>query len=139
MSEDTKRNEDEDLISSAIGDFGKWQLFLTFALSLVNIPCTWHIFVTTFHSAKTDTLCARPANYNFMPWDLWKNCTGQNSDFCSMHDVRNSNFSESDLCRNYRNFNRIRCTNWEYDGRGEYLILFQIKYNLGTNKRIVYS
>lgn len=119
MSEDAKKKEEEDLISSAIGNFGKWQLCLTFALSLVNIPCTWHIFVPTFHSASKDTWCARSSFYEKIPLELWKNCTGQSQDFCSMYDVASKNLSGSDLCSSANNFDRVKCSSWEYGGEGE--------------------
>lgn len=122
MSEDTKKKEDDDLISSAIGDYGKWQLYLTFALSLVNIPCTWHIFVPTFHAASQETWCARPKTYEDVPPELWKNCTGQTSGdgYCSMFDVISRNLSESDLCKNSSDYERINCTSWEFDGEGKF-------------------
>lgn len=121
MIEDTKKKEDEDIISSAIGDYGKWQLYLTFALSLVNIPCTWHIFVPTFHSASRDTWCARTLTYSDVPPKLWKNCTGQTGDngFCSMFDVMSKNFTGSDLCRYSSDYERVNCTSWEYGGEGK--------------------
>lgn len=119
MSEDTKKGEEEDLISSAIGEFGKWQLCLTFALSLVNIPCTWHIFAPTFHSANREVWCSQPS-------ELWKNCTGQMHDFCSMYDVLTKNLSGSDLCKIASNFSRVKCTSWEYGGVGEYLMILKL-------------
>lgn len=119
MSAETKKNEDEDLISSAIGEFGKWQLYLTFALSLVNIPCTWHIFAPTFHSASRDTWCSRSKTYETVAPPVWKNCTGQMVDFCSMFNVI-SNLSGSDLCKYASNYSREKCTRWEYGGEGEF-------------------
>lgn len=50
----SKEEEEEDIISNAIGEFGRWQLLLTFILSLVNIPCTWHIFMPTFHARERE-------------------------------------------------------------------------------------
>lgn len=66
--------EESDHICDAIGGFGRWQLKLTFLLSLVNIPCTWHIFVPTFQAPATDDFwCARPSALNTLPSDLWIN------------------------------------------------------------------
>lgn len=136
MSEDATKNDDEDsprnskkcqkedLISSAIGDFGRWQLFLTFALSLVNIPCTWHIFVPTFHAASRDTWCSRTKSYENITPKMWINCTGQNSDFCSMYDLIYSNDTNSDLCTYANSSHRTTCANWEFGGVGK--IIFSI-------------
>lgn len=119
MSEEAKKNEEEDLVSSAIGEFGKWQLYLTFALSLVNIPCTWHIFAPTFHSERKDTWCSRPKAYENFPIDVWINCTGQTNDYCNMFNVSLTNLSGSDLCRDASEFGRVKCNSWEYSGEGE--------------------
>nr|CAI5859706.1 unnamed protein product [Callosobruchus analis] len=60
------RDEEDDVISNAIGEFGKWQLLHTFLLSLFNVPCTWHIFAPTFHAADRETWCARTPAYRFV-------------------------------------------------------------------------
>ncbi|KAJ1531582.1 hypothetical protein ONE63_000254 [Megalurothrips usitatus] len=68
--------EERDYICEAVGSFGRWQLKLTFLLSLVNIPCTWHIFVPTFQAASYDNYsCQRPAAFQDIPIDLWRNLT----------------------------------------------------------------
>lgn len=65
-----------DPISQSIGDFGRWQFLLTFLLSLVNFPCTFHIFSPTFEGASRNFWCARPDGYRDVPVDLWKNYSG---------------------------------------------------------------
>ncbi|RZF34669.1 hypothetical protein LSTR_LSTR017661 [Laodelphax striatellus] len=64
-----------DPISQSIGEFGRWQFLLTFLLSLVNFPCTFHIFAPTFEGAQRDFWCARPDGLS-MPVDQWKNVSG---------------------------------------------------------------
>ncbi|KAJ4445637.1 hypothetical protein ANN_12320 [Periplaneta americana] len=68
-----QEEEEDDPISQAVGEFGRWQLQLTFFLSLFNIPCTWHIFAPTFQQVSTDFWCARPPNLSELSVDVWKN------------------------------------------------------------------
>ncbi|XP_022192162.1 organic cation transporter protein isoform X2 [Nilaparvata lugens] len=64
-----------DPISQSIGEFGRWQFLLTFLLSLVNFPCTFHIFAPTFEGAQRDFWCARPPGRN-VAVDTWKSFSG---------------------------------------------------------------
>jgi hypothetical protein len=75
VSVKTKTDEEEadDPISQSVGEFGRWQLQLTFLLSLFNIPCTWHIFALTFQSLPSDYWCAIPLNLENISVDKWKN------------------------------------------------------------------
>lgn len=76
---DDKRpeKEHEDPVSMAIGEFGRWQAMLTIILSLLNLPCTWHIFVPTFQGADTDFWCTPPAGVlDRMSVEQWKNLSG---------------------------------------------------------------
>ncbi|XP_060526541.1 organic cation transporter protein-like isoform X2 [Cylas formicarius] len=115
--------EEDDTVSDAIGEFGKWQLLLTFLLSLVNIPCTWHIFAPTFHGARMDTWCARPERFHNVAPVLWKNCTEQTEDGCFLLDVFSKDtLSEMDLCRGNTGLKSIKCDAWEFAGPGETII-----------------
>lgn len=119
MSEVKKKpDEEEDVVSSTIGEYGKWQLLHTFILAFFNIPCTWHIFAPTFHLAETETWCARPPQFRDVAPKLWVNCTDQSDDFCSMVDVSAYNVTESDLCILPDNLRRVQCSSWEYGGEG---------------------
>lgn len=71
----TKTDEEEadDPISQYVGEFGRWQLQLTFLLSLFNIPCTWHIFALTFQSIRSDFWCAKPPYLGNISVGEWKN------------------------------------------------------------------
>lgn len=44
----TPEDDEEDPIADLIGNYGPWQLKLTFLLSLCSFPCTFHIFSPTF-------------------------------------------------------------------------------------------
>lgn len=77
---DEKRTEKihKDPVSTAIGEFGRWQAMLTILLSLLNLPCTWHIYVLTFQGADTDFWCMPqppPGILDKISLDQWKNLT----------------------------------------------------------------
>lgn len=132
MPDDKKKaleEQEEDIISKAIGEFGKWQLLVTFLLSLFNIPCTWHIFAPTFHSAERDTWCGRPDAFRDVAPSLWKNCTGQLADFCTVLDVVAANVTGSDLCARTSELDRVKCHAWEFGGRGRCKPFICLKFN----------
>ncbi|XP_030756002.1 organic cation transporter protein-like [Sitophilus oryzae] len=119
MPEESKKAEnEEDIISKSIGDFGRWQLLLTFILSLVNIPCTWHIFAPTFHSRDRDFWCEKPTQFQFVDFDQWENC--QSSDHCWITQTISDNIS--DLCTNNTDTTMVRCTNWLFAGEGSTIV-----------------
>jgi OCT family organic cation transporter-like MFS transporter 4/5 len=70
-----RKDETEDVVSLCIGEYGRWQLLVTFLLSLVNIPCTFHIFAPTFEAAHNPFWCARPPHFSHLPRQLWINLT----------------------------------------------------------------
>jgi hypothetical protein len=41
-------DEENDVIGSLIGEYGKWQFVMTFLLSLFQVPNTFHIYSPTF-------------------------------------------------------------------------------------------
>lgn len=57
---DTENGDDEadlDVISSLIGQFGRWQLLMTILLSLFQVPNTFHISSSVYQvSTNTQTL-----------------------------------------------------------------------------------
>ncbi|XP_025194418.1 organic cation transporter protein-like isoform X1 [Melanaphis sacchari] len=98
---DDKRTEKthEDPVSMAIGEFGRWQAVLTLILSLLNLPCTWHIFVLTFQGAETDFWCTPPSGVlNRISVDQWKNLSSVISESLT------TNVSVYDPCH-YRDIN----------------------------------
>ncbi|KAI4458533.1 solute carrier family 22 member [Holotrichia oblita] len=115
----TEEDEDNDAISMSIGKYGRWQLKLTFLLSLFNIPCTWHIFSPTFHAAEREAWCARPPNFSHVNPELWRNLTQPSGDLCMTIDTSQltswppSNTSDWPL---------IKCDKWEFAGEGETII-----------------
>ncbi|XP_066252579.1 organic cation transporter protein-like isoform X2 [Euwallacea similis] len=99
----SSEEEEEDIVSNAIGEFGRWQLLLTFLLSLVNIPCTWHIFVPTFHARHRDYVCLEPLG-----------CPSADSCWVSEQIVNGSCIDS--------NSTRFKCRNWEFKGNGSTII-----------------
>ncbi|XP_045499055.1 organic cation transporter protein-like isoform X1 [Colias croceus] len=62
-----------DVVSSVIGEYGRWQLMMTFLLSLFSFPCTFHIFLPTFTAKATKFWCERPDNLSTLPLENWIN------------------------------------------------------------------
>lgn len=112
-------DEENDIISKVIGEFGRWQLKHTFLLSLFNIPCTWHIFVPTFHSAERPTWCARTAQFKNVAPNFWKNRT-QPDGHCFIRNF--SGIDDDLLAASMDEFDLIKCTNWEFEGQGQTII-----------------
>lgn len=46
-----------DPVQTALGDFGWWQFWITFALSLLKFPIAWHQLAIIFLAAKTPFQC----------------------------------------------------------------------------------
>lgn len=46
-----------DPVQKALGDFGWWQFWITFALSLLKFPIAWHQLAIIFLAAKTPFQC----------------------------------------------------------------------------------
>ncbi|XP_075227145.1 organic cation transporter protein-like isoform X2 [Lycorma delicatula] len=118
-----------DPISQSIGNFGRWQFLLTFLLSLVNFPCTFHIFSPTFEGASRDFWCARPEGFRDLPVDLWKNLSGIFSvvsdgkvkyDPCTIKDMPLPIHNYTDVSVTFSNESvpRKKCLHWEYDSSG---------------------
>ncbi|KAF5301568.1 hypothetical protein FQR65_LT08873 [Abscondita terminalis] len=125
MSEEKNNDVDEqnDIVSDSIGVYGKWQLKLTFLLSLVNIPCTWHIFAFTFQAAEKKFWCARPTYFQNVNPDLWMNYT-QPFGHCSimnMSDLNSSVLSNIHLLKNVKT-ELCACDKWEFEDDGRTLI-----------------
>ncbi|XP_044740694.1 organic cation transporter protein-like [Chrysoperla carnea] len=111
-------DEEDDIISAAIGNFGRWQFKLTFLLSLFNIPCTWHIFAPTFHAAPRNHWCGRPAHLIDVPVTKWINIS-QPVDECSIYNVNWNNYSSKDFIDGTVSTvgaSLVPCTQWEFEG-----------------------
>ncbi|KAJ2951125.1 hypothetical protein O0L34_g5514 [Tuta absoluta] len=104
-----------DVVSRAIGDYGRWQLLITFLLSLFSFPCTFHIYLPTFTAKDTKFWCRRPENFSSVPTDVWINYSQPNGT-CTVRDIPFGVTAESII-----NFTAplvdsfVKCTEWEFD------------------------
>ncbi|XP_059057314.1 organic cation transporter protein-like isoform X2 [Achroia grisella] len=64
-------DEQTDVVSSVIGNYGRWQLLITFLLAMFSFPCTFHIYLPTFTAKTTQFWCRRPENLSHIPLDIW--------------------------------------------------------------------
>lgn len=117
-----QRDEDEevDVISKAIGEYGRWQLQLTFILSLFNIPCTWHIFAPNFQAAEREVWCARPPLLKDIEPSRWANATQPNG-YCSILNYSSVNYTAGNITNieNLPDDRIVNCTSWEFNGIGK--------------------
>lgn len=133
--EDTQRSSEEDekdVVSEAIGEYGRWQLRLTCLLAFFNVPCTWHIFSPTFQAASQEKWCARPDDLQNLDPILWRNIT-QPKDECTIVNYSSVNYTMDNITNIISLLNStdnlIECTDWEYNGKGikHVLVKFTVK------------
>jgi hypothetical protein len=68
-----KKSEKEDVCTSALGEFGWWQLRAILLVSLVKVPSAWQMASILFTAPSPGEFwCARPTE--FLSWDIqeWK-------------------------------------------------------------------
>lgn len=117
--QDQETEDEVDIISHSIGEYGKWQFYLTFLLSLVNIPCTWHIFVPTFHDAYKQFWCARTDDFNNVSPIRWQNYT-QPSGPCQIFNLSYfDNDTKLEDIQKIQGIHLVQCENWEFEGDGK--------------------
>ncbi|XKL61760.1 hypothetical protein PGB90_001593 [Kerria lacca] len=111
----------QDPISYAIGEFGRWQFQLTFLLALFNFPCTWHIFVLTFQGDTGGTFwCTKPEYLKDMTVSAWINISGTTEKTrtgssrynpCIIKDLNYNNLSNT-VTTNVETTSK--CNSWEF-------------------------
>lgn len=107
-------DEEEDQVSIVIGKYGKWQLLITFLLSLFNIPCTWHIFVPTFHAAPRDYWCSPPLHLSHLDPQVWREYS-QPSGACTILDLPWANITEKQVVNGSApEAKLVPCTHWTF-------------------------
>ncbi|XP_065353335.1 organic cation transporter protein-like isoform X2 [Cloeon dipterum] len=120
--DEAQQDEEEDVVADVIGEFGSWQLRLTFLLAMFNIPSTWHIMAYTFQSLERPFWCARfDSIRDFVTPDMWRNVSQPGNSSCEIwSDLNETLFTSgtpwppsgmpvSETSR--------PCTQWEYDER----------------------
>lgn len=78
--------EEVDAVQEAIGNLGRWQIYVCLAISLVKFPIAWHQLAIVFMAPHQDYNCTAPAR-------------AETSDQCTVNV--NGTLAE--------------CTEWEYD------------------------
>lgn len=81
-----ENEEDVDSVQQAIGDFGKWQILVCLAISLVKFPIAWHQLAIVFMAPHQEYNCTEPVR-------------SESEDQCTIN-VNGTN---------------MECTKWEYD------------------------
>lgn len=106
--------DEEDPVSIVIGKYGRWQLLVTFLLSLYNIPCTWHIFVPTFHAAPRDYWCSAPSHLSHLDPQIWKEFS-QPEGSCSIIDLPWENITMEQITGGIAPTSKLRpCEKWTF-------------------------
>ncbi|XP_049872459.1 organic cation transporter protein-like isoform X2 [Pectinophora gossypiella] len=107
--------EDPDVVSQAIGDYGRWQLLITFLLSMFSFPCTFHIYLPTFTARETKFWCQRPDNFSSLPLEDWINYS-QPIDACNVRVIPSYVTVESILNHTAPLLDSfVKCTDWDFD------------------------
>jgi hypothetical protein len=75
-----------DAVQITIGNFGKWQIVVCLAISLIKFPVAWHQLAIVFMAAHQDYNCTEPA-------------ITDSKDQCSVN----------------LNGTLVKCTEWQYD------------------------
>ncbi|XP_059474531.1 organic cation transporter protein-like isoform X2 [Neocloeon triangulifer] len=106
--------EENDVVADVIGEYGSWQLRLTFLLALFNIPSTWHIMAYTFQSLDRPFWCARPTPIrDFVSPSMWRNISQPGNSSCQIWSSINETFRPSDSP--VLSGEISTCTQFEYD------------------------
>ncbi|XP_014283802.1 organic cation transporter protein [Halyomorpha halys] len=118
MTEDSSDKETRrDPLIECIGEFGRWQLLMTFLLSMVNLPCTFHLYAPTFLAAEPEASCSKPLGSRFDDGQ-WQNLSQVFSsngirDICRIRNLDYS-LSFSDLSLMQDN-GTVPCESWDFE------------------------
>ncbi|XP_068633876.1 organic cation transporter protein-like isoform X2 [Battus philenor] len=109
-------SEDQaDVVSSVIGNYGRWQLLMTFLLAMFSFPCTFHIYLPTFTAKSTKFWCRLPSNLAGLPIQSWINYS-QPVDACYVRALPEGITAESILNHTAPILDSFRkCQEWDYD------------------------
>lgn len=113
---DLVEDEGPDVVSTIIGKYGRWQLLMTFLLSLFSLPCTFHIYLPTFTAKATKFWCSRPDNLSNLSITEWINYS-QPINACSVRKLPPGITAEAILNHTAPILANLfeKCTEWEYD------------------------
>ncbi|XP_013173238.1 PREDICTED: organic cation transporter protein-like [Papilio xuthus] len=107
--------EPEDVVSTVIGNYGRWQLLMTFLLAMFSFPCTFHIYLPTFTAKSTKFWCRLPESLAGLPIENWINYS-QPVDACYVRELPNGITVESILNNTAPVLDSfLKCQQWDYD------------------------
>ncbi|XP_072932783.1 organic cation transporter protein-like isoform X2 [Epargyreus clarus] len=110
-----EHSDERDVVSTTIGDYGRWQLLMTFLLSLFSFPCTFHIYLPTFTAKTTKFWCRRPENLSSLPLQDWINYS-QPVDACYVRMLPPGITVETILNNTAPLLDSFqKCTEWDFD------------------------
>ena len=107
--------ENEDVITSATGEFGKYQAIWCTLCALNSITTGLLVFSNKFFTYKVDYWCTIPEHLNFSA-NQWLSLSAPllpNNDYdrCSIFNIT----YDQDTTRPLENTSRITCQSWTYD------------------------
>ncbi|XP_026318869.1 organic cation transporter protein-like isoform X2 [Hyposmocoma kahamanoa] len=106
--------EKEDVTSKVVGDFGRWQLQISFLMSLLKLSNAWYQLNIIFMAPTQDFWCAKPTEFDDISDNEWRDiCAPKIEEFpCLIYDpallaaARDMDKSMIPL---------VACTNFVYD------------------------
>ncbi|CAG5027932.1 unnamed protein product [Parnassius apollo] len=131
--------EDEaDVVSSVIGDYGRWQLLMTFLLAMFSLPCTFLIYLPTFTVKSTKFWCRIPDYLVGLPIQDWINYS-QPVDACYVRVLPEGITVESILNHTAPILDSFqKCQEWDFD-RSEIGDTIISEWNLVCNRSALTS
>ncbi|KAJ6636445.1 Solute carrier family 22 member 21 [Pseudolycoriella hygida] len=130
-----------DVIGELMGHYGKYQFFMTFLLSLFQVPNTFHISSPIYQAADKKFWCQRPPELSAMAIDEWISFSNS-SDNCSMSRPIWSAVSSGDLTEGLKLYNitqRTKCVSWEFDSNDNLGNTWTSEWNLVCDKESLKS
>ncbi|GBP94351.1 Organic cation transporter protein [Eumeta japonica] len=111
----TEAVNEPDVVSLTVGDYGRWQLLMTFLLSLFSFPCTFHIYLPTFTARETKFWCRRPDNFSDLDVQEWINYS-QPKGNCLIRNITSEITTASILNHTAPLIDSFMpCKEWEWD------------------------
>ncbi|CAH2047300.1 unnamed protein product, partial [Iphiclides podalirius] len=114
-SQATASEDQPDVVSTVIGDYGRWQLLMTFLLAMFSFPCTFHIYLPTFTAKSTTFWCRLPDSLAGLPIQDWINYS-QPVDACYVRELPDGITAEGILNHTAPVLDTYqKCQQWDFD------------------------
>ncbi|KAG1714398.1 Solute carrier family 22 member 5 [Nymphon striatum] len=135
-----------DVLTSYIGEFGRWQMYIFMVASGSALPSAMHTYAMTFFAPTLDFWCARPDHLkDKISAHVWRNYSSP-LEFVEGKEIR-SQCRQFDWNYNYvnetnimfmRQTETIECQKWEFDN-GIYQRTMREEFNLVCSRDILIS